>query len=119
MPFAVTPSAAFQFSCFARIAPSRSGYFIIAFQDTGGNFLTIPAPSGGAVHAESIPLTAATGTLGAITTDSAGNFQFSLTSLGTSQVTLEATYADIPSIGQHIPRLARERLLRTRSYYEL
>ena len=92
-PFPVTPDAAFQFSCFARVSSSKSGYFIVAFQDASGNYLTIPGPSGGAVHAESIPLTAANISLGVTTTDSAGNFQFSLTSVGTSQVKLEAAYA--------------------------
>jgi hypothetical protein len=70
VPFAVTAGASFQLS-----------------------FSAIPAPSGGAVHAEAIPLTAANNMLGTTTTDSAGNFQFSLTSLGSSQVTLEASYA--------------------------
>jgi hypothetical protein len=93
VPFAVTAGASFQLSFSARVVPSHSGSFIVAFQDASGNFLTIPAPSGGAVHAEAIPLTAANNMLGTTTTDSAGNFQFSLTSLGSSQVTLEASYA--------------------------
>jgi hypothetical protein len=91
--FPVTAGAPFQLSFSARVVPSNSGYFIVDFQDPSGNFLTIPAPSGGAVHVESIPITAAKVPLGSATTDSAGNFQLSLTSLATSQVTLDATYA--------------------------
>jgi len=104
VPFAVTASAAFQFSCFARIAPSNSGYFFVTFQDANGNSLTIPAPSGGALRVEMIPITAAKVPLGSATTDSAGNFQFSLTSLGTSPTTLEATYG---GDSQHWPAYAQ------------
>jgi len=93
VPFAVTAGASFQLSFSARVVPSHSGSFIVAFQDASGNFLTIPAASGGAVHAEAILLAAAQITLGATTTDSAGNFQLSITSLGTSQLTLKANYA--------------------------
>lgn len=103
-PFPVTGGAPFQLSFSARVVPSYSGSFIVAFQDATGNFLTIPAPSGGSVHAEAIPLTAANNTLGTTTTDSAGNFQFSLTSLGASHVTLEATYA---GDAQHWPAYAQ------------
>lgn len=103
-PFPVTGGAAFQFSCFARVPPSRSGSFIVSFRDAGGNFLTIPSPSAGAVHAEAISLSAAQSSLGTATTDSAGNFQLSLTSLGTSQVILQANYA---GDAQHWPTFAQ------------
>ena len=104
VPFAVTASTPFQFSCFARIAPTNSGYFFVTFQDASGNSLTIPAPSGGALRAEMIPITAAKVPLGSVTTDSAGNFQFSLAALGTSQVTLEAAYV---GDAQHWPAYAQ------------
>jgi len=102
--FPVTAGAPFQLSFSARVVPSNSGYFIVDFQDPSGNFLTIPAPSGGAVHVESIPITAAKVPLASATTDSAGNFQLSLTSLATSQVTLDATYA---GDAQHWPAYAQ------------
>jgi hypothetical protein len=43
-------------------------------------------------------------TFGTTSTDAAGNYQLSLTSLGTSQVTLEAAYAGDT---QHWPAYAR------------
>jgi hypothetical protein len=95
-PFGITPGAPFQLSFFANIPPSllASGYFTLAFTDgTMGNFLNIPATSAGALHAETLPLTPGTATLSTATTDSAGNFQLSLSSLGTSQVILQAKYA--------------------------
>jgi len=106
MPFPITQGAAFQVSFSAQIPPSSSasGYFFLAFQDASGNFLTIPAPSGGALHAESILMAPASSPVGTATTDSAGNFQFNLTSLGTSQVRLEATYA---GDAQHWPGYAQ------------
>ena len=91
--FPVTPNATFQFSCFARIAPSNSGYFFVTFLDASGNSVTIPALSGGALRAEMLPISPAKVPRGSTTTDSVGNFQFSLTALGMSQVTLEAVYA--------------------------
>jgi len=51
-----------------------------------------------------IPLAPRVAILGATKTDSARNFQLSLTSLGTSQVILEATYA---GDAQHWPGYAR------------
>ena len=104
VPFTVTASAPFQFSCFARIPPSNSGDFFVTFEDANGNSLTIPAPSVGALHAEMISIIAAKVPLGSTTTDSAGNFQFSLTSLGTSQVTVQATYS---GDSQHWPGYAQ------------
>ena len=105
-PFAITQGQAFQVSFSARIAPSAagSGYFFLGFQDASGNFLTIPAPSAGALHAESIPFAAAKSDVGTATTDARGNFQLSLTSLGTSQAMVQATYS---GDAQHWPAYAR------------
>jgi hypothetical protein len=106
-PFAITPGAPFHLSFFANIPPSLldSGYFILAFSDgTMGNFLDIPGTSVAAVHAESLPFIPGKAAFGKTTTDSAGNYQLSLRSLGTSQVILEATYA---GDAQHWPAYAR------------
>src|SRR5215469_2713959 len=102
--FPVTASAPFQLSFSARVVPSNSGSFIVYFRDANGNVVNIPAPSVGASNVESIPITAAKVPLGSATTDSAGNFQFSLTSLGTSEVKLEANY---PGDAQHWPGYAQ------------
>jgi hypothetical protein len=56
------------------------------------------------LKSETIPFAFGKLTLGAATTDSAGNYQLSLTSVGTSQVILEATYA---GDAQHWPAYAR------------
>jgi hypothetical protein len=106
-PFPVTPDAPFQLSFTAKVAPSTlgSGYFILAFLgDAGpGDDLQLPGPEAAAVHAESFPLEPGRATLGTVTTDSSGNFQLSLTSLGAAQVILEATYA---GDAQHWPGYA-------------
>jgi hypothetical protein len=93
-PFAVTSGAPFQASFSARVAPSSfaSGYFTVIFLN------------GTEVSRQEIPLTTTKVTFGATSTDSAGNYQLSLKPLGTSQVTLEATY---PGDAQHWPAYAR------------
>jgi uncharacterized protein (TIGR03437 family) len=93
-PFPITPGAAFQVTISARVAPESlgSGYFFLAFEDRPGDFLHIPGPSAGALFIESIPLAPGKAALGTATTDLAGNFQLSLSSLGTSPAILEATY---------------------------
>jgi hypothetical protein len=82
-PFALTPGAAFQASFSARVAPLSfaSGYFTVIFLVNGTE-----------ISRQEIPLTAAKVTFATTPTDAAGNYQFSLSSLGTSLVTLEATY---------------------------
>ena len=55
-------------------------------------------------HTEWIPMAPAKLTLGTTTTDTSGQYTFSLTSLGTSQVTLEANY---PGDAQHWPEDAQ------------
>lgn len=94
-PFAVTAGDAFQLSFSARVAPLSvgSGYFTLIFLDANGEFLR-----------ERIPLAAEKLTVGSTTTDSVGNYQMSLTSLGASHVLLEATYA---GDAQHWPAYAR------------
>jgi hypothetical protein len=93
-PFAVTSSTPFQASFSARVAPSSfaSGYFTVIFLN------------GTEVSRQEIPLTTTKVTFGTTSTDAAGNYQLSLTSLGTSQVTLEAAYAGDT---QHWPAYAR------------
>jgi len=106
-PFAITPGAPFQTSFFANLPPLflDSGYFMLAFSDgTLGNFLDIPGTSVAAVHAESLPFTPGKTAFGKTITDSAGYYQLSLSSLGTSQVILEATYA---GDAQHWPAYAK------------
>jgi len=92
--FAVTSGAPFQVSFSARVAPSSfaSGYFTVIFLN------------GTEVSRQEIPLTTTKVTFGTTSTDAAGNYQLSLTSLGTSQVTLEAAYAGDT---QHWPAYAR------------
>jgi Glycosyltransferase WbsX/IPT/TIG domain len=106
LPFPISEGAAFQVTFSARVAPSSlgSGYFFLAFLDASGGVLHVPAESAGALSCESIPLEPGRMTPGTATTDSAGSFQLSLTSLGTSQVILEATYA---GDAQHWPSYAR------------
>jgi hypothetical protein len=106
MPFPISEGAAFQVTFSARIAPSSigGGYFFLAFLDAGGGVVHLPAESAGALPSESIPLEPGRATLGTSTTDVAGNFQLSLTSLGTSPVILEATYT---GDAQHWPGYAR------------
>jgi hypothetical protein len=106
-PFAITPGAPFQTSFFANLPPLflDSGYFMLAFSDgTLGNFLDIPGTSVAAVHAESLPFTPGKTAFGKTITDSAGYYQLSLSSLGTSQVILEATYV---GDAQHWPAYAK------------
>ena len=105
-PFSVNGGASFQVSFYARISPasSGSGYLLLAFKDANGNFVPIPGPNSNDLKSETIPFTSGKITLGPITTDSAGNYQLSLTSVGTSQVILEATYTGDP---QHWPAYAR------------
>lgn len=107
-PFPVTAGAMFQLSISARVStPSLgSGNFVVAFLDASGTgtYLQIPGPSLGALIPESIPFTPAKISLGKATTDAAGNYQFSLTSLGTLQLTLDVTYA---GDAQHWPAYAR------------
>jgi hypothetical protein len=94
-PFAVTAGDAFQFSFSARVAPSSagSGYFTVIFLNAGTEFLRT-----------TIPLAAGKVALGNGATDATGNYQLSLTSLGTSHAILEATYA---GDAQHWPGYAR------------
>jgi hypothetical protein len=94
-PFSITGGAAFQVSFFARISPSSasSGYLLLAFKDASGNFVPIPGPNSSDLKSETIPFAFGKVTLGAATTDSAGNYQLSLSSVGASQVVLEATYS--------------------------
>jgi hypothetical protein len=105
-PFSITGGAAFQVSFFARISPTSasSGYLLLAFKDASGNFVPIPGPNSSDLKSETIPFTFGRVTLGAATTDSAGNYQVSLTSVGTSQVILEAAYG---GDAQHWPSHAR------------
>jgi hypothetical protein len=94
-PFALTPGAAFQASFSALVAPSSfaSGYFTVIFLLNGTE-----------ISRQEIPLTATKVTFATTSTDVAGNYQFGLSSLGTSLVTLEATYTgDV----QHWPAYAR------------
>jgi len=105
-PFPVTPGANFLLSFSATIpaSSSSSGYFLVAFQDASGNVLDIPGTSAGALKHETIAFTAAQLTFGTATADANGNYQLNLTSLGTSQAILEATYA---GDSQHWPAYAR------------
>lgn len=94
-PFALTPGATFNASFSARVAPVSfaSGYFTVIFLSGGTEISRLV-----------IPLTATKVTIGTTLTDAVGHYQFGLTSLGTSQVTLEATYA---GDAQHWPAYAR------------
>jgi hypothetical protein len=94
-PFALTPGAAFQASFSARVTPSSfaSGYFTVIFLSGGTE-----------IARQEILLTANKLTFGTTSTDATGNYKIALTSLGTSQVTLEATYAGDT---QHWPAYAR------------
>jgi len=82
-PFAVTADATFNVSFSARVAPSSlgSGYFTVIFLN------------GTEISRQKIPFRAGRLAFGATATNVAGDYQFSLTGLGTSQVTLEAQYA--------------------------
>jgi hypothetical protein len=93
-PFTLTPGAAFQAFFSARVGLSSfaSGYFTVIFLN------------GTEISRQEIPLTATKVTFGSTSTDTAGNYLLSLTSLGTSQVTLEATYG---GDAQHWPAYAR------------
>lgn len=94
-PFGVTAGEAFQLSFSARVAPLSlgSGYFTVIFLTSGTESARYR-----------IPLVPATVALGTATTGSAGNYQFSLASLGTSQVVLQAIYG---GDSQHWPAYAR------------
>ena len=106
LPFSVTGGTPFQVSFTARIPPSSSssGYFIIAFEDSNGNIIPIPGPNSNDLKSETIPFSSGNLILGTATTDSAGNYQLSLTSLGTSLAILEGTYV---GDAQHWPAYAR------------
>jgi hypothetical protein len=93
-PFAISPGAAFQVSFAARVTPSSfgSGYLTVIFlNDTE-------------ISRQEIPLTASKLTFGTTSTDASGNYQLGLTSLGTSQVILQAAYS---GDAQHWPAYAR------------
>lgn len=94
LPFSVTGGASFQLTFSARIAlsSSGSGYFLLAFKDASGNFVPIPGPNSSDLKSETIPFTFGKVAIGTTTTDANGNFQLSLTSLGTSHMILEGTY---------------------------
>lgn len=94
-PFPVTAGAAFNVSFSARIPPSSSasGYFFVAFEDGSGNIIPIPGPNPSDLKSETIPFNSGKTSLGTATTDAAGNYQLSLTGLGSAQIILEATYA--------------------------
>jgi hypothetical protein len=94
-PFALTSGAAFQVSFSARVAPSSlgSGYFTVIFLSGGTE-----------ISRQEIPMTAGKMTFATASTDAAGNYQVGLTSLGSSQVTLETVYA---GDAQHWPAFAR------------
>jgi hypothetical protein len=82
-PFAISPGAAFQVSFAARVAPSSFG----------SGYLTVIFLNGTEISRQEIPLTASKLTFGTTSTDASGNYQLGLTSLGTSQVILEAAYS--------------------------
>lgn len=94
VPFSVTGGASFQASFYARIPPasSGSGYLLVAFKDGSGNFLPIPGPNPNDLKSETIQFAAGELAVGSATTDSAGKYQLSLASLGTSQFILKAIY---------------------------
>jgi hypothetical protein len=94
-PFALTPGATFIASFSARVAPVSfaSGYFTVIFLGAGTE-----------ISRQVIPLPATKVTFGTTSTDAVGHYQLALTSLGTSQVTLEAAYA---GDAQHWPAYAR------------
>jgi hypothetical protein len=91
--FALTPGAGFNASFSARVAPASigSGYFTVIFLN------------GTEISRQETPLTAAPVSFGAASTDAAGNYRFDITSFGTSQLTLGASYAGDP---QHWPAYA-------------
>jgi hypothetical protein len=93
-PFAISPGAAFQVSFAARVAPSSFG----------SGYLTVIFLNGTEISRQEIPLTASKLTFGTTSTDASGNYQLGLTSLGTSQVILEAAYS---GDAQHWPAYAR------------
>jgi hypothetical protein len=94
-PFALTSGATFQISFSARVAPSSlgSGYFTVIFLSNGTE-----------ISRQEISLKAGKLTFATTSTDAAGDYQFGLTSLGNSQVTLEAVYA---GDAQHWPAYSR------------
>jgi len=93
-PFTLTSGAAFKVSFSARVAPSSlgSGYFTVIFLSGGTE-----------ISRQEIPLTAGKLRFATTSTDATGNYQFGLTSFGTSQVTFEAAYA---GDAQHWPAYA-------------
>jgi hypothetical protein len=102
--FGVTGGAAFQLSFSAASLSKGIGYFWVGFLDATGNSIEVPQASKYASYAEWIPMAPAKLTLGTTSTDTSGNYKLSLTSLGTSQVTLEANY---PGYAQHWPGYAQ------------
>jgi hypothetical protein len=106
--FPVVAGGTFDLAITARIATESlsSGNFIVSFQDaTGtGTYLDIPAPSAGALKAESIPFTPVMLPVGSATTDASGSFRLGLS--GLSGVTLRASAA-YPGDAQHWPAVAR------------
>jgi hypothetical protein len=93
-PFAVTAGAGFNVSFSARVASASlgSGYFTVIFLN------------GTEISRQEIPFKAGKTAFGATATNAAGEYQFSLAPLGTSQATLEAQYA---GDSQHLPAYAR------------
>lgn len=94
-PFPITGGTSFQVSFAARVPPlsSASGYFVVAFIDAAGNIIPLPGPNPEDLKSETIPFSPGKITLGPATTDALGHYQLSLTSLGTTSVVLEGTYA--------------------------
>jgi len=94
-PFSLMGGDLFQSTFSARISPVSvgSGYFVVIFLN-GGN----------EIARQMLPFTAAKLSLGSTVTGTSGNYQLSLTSLGTVKVILEATY---PGDTQHWPSSAR------------
>jgi hypothetical protein len=93
-PFAVTAGAAFNVSFSARVASASlgSGYFTVIFLN------------GTEISRQEIPLRAGKTAFGATATNAAGEYQFRLAPLGTSQATLEVQYA---GDSQHLPAYSR------------
>jgi len=96
-PFSVTGGVPFQVSISALVPPSSagSGYFYLAFENAGGSgsYVPIPGPNPSDLKAETIPFTETPLVVGTATTDAGGNFNLSLSALGSQQVLLQGTYA--------------------------
>ena len=106
-PFSVTAGVPFQVAISARIPPSSagSGFFYLAFENAGGigSFVPLPGPNPNDVKGETIPFIEMPLVIGTVTTDAGGNFNVSLSTLGSQQVLLEGTYAGDPG---HWPAFA-------------